>query len=242
MILDVTTSERQSESVVVLDAALGRLADVLAGAEASVDDCCGRCYTEADAVALAGPLDGVPAELFPSVAAKGADHWDDFANLYRKLTPRVMEMLVHGDLYVDEQLIADRFAAAGCWDTWAADERDAMLAVCCAWWEATLNSHPSRPDAREVLSFLATTPVPLAQWLEVWSSQPPGPADLHAMDLWRWWAPDLFGGELTLGWSSTIDITAELKRWILEDARPRIARVTADPDLIEGLALLESGD
>jgi hypothetical protein len=45
-----------------------------------------------------------------------------------------------------------------------------------------------------------------------------------------------------LGWSGTINVTADLKRWILEDARPRLARVTADSDLIEILALLESGD
>jgi hypothetical protein len=45
-----------------------------------------------------------------------------------------------------------------------------------------------------------------------------------------------------LGGSRTINVTADLKRWIPEDARPRLARVTADSDLIEILALLKCGD
>jgi hypothetical protein len=93
-----------------------------------------------------------------------------------------------------------------------------------------------------VLSFLVTIPVPLRQWLEVWNSQPSGPADLHALDLCRWWAPELLGDDLVLGWSDTINVTADLKRWIREDARPRLVRVKADLDFIEICALLESGD
>jgi hypothetical protein len=242
MITDMPTPEQQNAQAAVLDAALARLADVLAGVEASVGDYCGFCYGEADAMALSGPVDGIPGDLLTAVAAEVPSHWDDFANLYRKLTPRIMALLVHDDLHIDEELIAERFADGGCWHTWADDERDAMLAVCRAWWEATLTSYPRRPEAYEVLSFLVTTPIPLAQWLEVWNSQPPGPADLHALDLCRWWAPELLGRDLMLGWSGTINVTADLKPWILEDARPRLARVTADSDLIEILALLESGD
>lgn len=242
MITDVPTPEQQAPRTAPLDAALVRLADVLAGVEASVDDYCSFCYSEGDAAALAGPLDAVPGDLVSAVASEVPDHWDDFVNLYRKLTPRIMALLVYGDLHIDIQLIAHRFFEAGCWYTWPDDERDAMLAVCRAWWQATLTSYPRQPEAYEVLSFLVTTPVPLATWLEVWNSQPPGPADLHAHDLCRWWAPELLGAELMLGWSETIDVTADLKRWILTDAKPRLARITADPNLIEILALLERGN
>jgi hypothetical protein len=242
MITDMPTPEQQNAQAAGLDAALARLADVMAGVEASVFDYCGFCYAKADAIALSGPLDGIPGDLLSTVAAEVPSHWDDFANLYRKLTPRIMTLLVHDELHIAEELIAERFADVGCWHTWADDERDAMLAVCRAWWEATLNSYPRRPETHVVLSFLVTTPVPLAQWLEVWNSQPPGPADLHALDLCRWWAPEFLGGDLMLGWSAKINVTADLKPWILKDARPRLARLPPDPDLLEILALLETGD
>ena len=146
--------------------------------------------------------------------------------------------MVHDDLHVDEELIAARLAEAGCWSTWAEDERTAMLAVCNVWWQATLSSYPRQPEARDVLSFLATMPVPLVHWLEVWNAQPTGPADLHAADLCLWWAGGLLGGELTVGWSETIDITTDIKRWILEDAQPRLARVPVEPRLAEYLEML----
>ncbi|WP_405064492.1 hypothetical protein OG474_23325 [Kribbella sp. NBC_01505] len=206
------------------------------------DDYCGHCYAEADAVALSGPLGRIPADLIAPVAAEVPDHWGDFTGLYRKLTPRIMALLVYDELHVDEELIAARIAEAGCWETWPDVERDAMLDVCRAWWAETLGTHPRRPQAHEVLSFLATAPVPLTHWFEVWNAQPPGPADLHALELCQWWAPELIGTNLTLGWSSTIDVTTDVKRWILEDAKPRLARVPDDARLNEVLAYLESDD
>jgi len=38
-----------------------------------------------------------------------------------------------------------------------------------------------------------------------------------------------------------MDVTADLTRWILENARPRLARVPTDPALTESLHLLEQG-
>jgi hypothetical protein len=83
--------------------------------------------------------------------------------------------------------------------------------------------------------------VPLTNWLATWNAQPPGPADLHARELCQWWLPDLLGGNLSLGWTGTIDVTTELSRWILGAARPRLARVPSDPGLAESLRLLEQG-
>ena len=233
----------KGERVGGLDGALVRLGEVLAGVEVNVGDgYCGYCYAESDAVALSGPLGWIAADLIPAVAAEVPDHWGDFAGLYRKLTPRIMALLVYDELHVDEELIAERIAEAGCWQSWADVERDAMLDVCRAWWDATLSAYPRRPQAHEVLSFLVTTPVPLTQWFDVLNSQPPGPADMHALELCQSWAPELIGTDLTLGWSSTINVTTDVKRWILEDAKPRLARVPEDVRLTEVLAILESGD
>ena len=81
---------RMRSAEFALDQALLRLADVLAGVTADISDCCGHCYSEQDGAALAGPVDAIPADLLSSVAFDGPDHWDDFANLYKKLTPRIM--------------------------------------------------------------------------------------------------------------------------------------------------------
>ncbi|MET9274215.1 hypothetical protein [Kribbella sp. NPDC003557] len=220
-----------------VDVALLRLADVLAGVEADLGDYCGFCYAEEDAVLLAGPVDAIPRDLLSRAAFEGPDHWGDYVNLYRKLTPRIMALLVHDELHVHDELIASHLVEAGCWTTWADDERDAVLAVCRAWWSDTLASYPRTLDASVVLSFLATTSVPLTQWLDVWNAQPPGPADLHAQELFRWWWDELLNGELTVGWSGTIDITADIKRWVLTDARPRIS---GDPELVEFLEMVEN--
>ncbi|MFI6673353.1 hypothetical protein [Kribbella sp. NPDC050470] len=224
----------------VLEVAVGRLGEVLAGVEVDVGDYCGFCYSEEDVAALAGPVGAIPAKLVSRAVFGGPDHWDDFANLYRKLTPRLMALLVHGELSLDQGLFAQHLVTAGCWSTWAESERTAMLAVCNLWWDATLATYPCRPEAREVLSFLASTPVPFVRWLEVWNAQPAGAADLHAADLCLWWADELLGGRLMVGWSGTIDLTADVKPWILEDAQPRLARVPAEPRLTVLLELLRS--
>lgn len=221
-----------------LEAALGRLEDVLDGVEAKVDDYCGMCYDEADAVALAGSVERIPDKLLVSVAMEVPDHFDDFANLYRKITPRVMALLVRDELHVDADLIAQRLVDAGCWESWADDERDAMLTVCEAWWPDALASYPSRPQADELLAFLAMTPVPFAHWLDVWNSQPSGPADQHAVDICRRWAAELPAG-VKLGWSRTADVTVDLAPWILNEARPRLARAGAGQDLIDVLDLVQ---
>lgn len=222
-----------------LEAALRRLEDVLDGVQANLDHYCGMCYTEADAVALAGPVERIPDQLVVSVSMEVPDHFDDFANLYRKITPRAMALLVHDQLNVDADLIAERLTDTGCWESWADDERDAVLAVCEAWWPTVLADHPSRPPAYEVLGFLAMTPVPFVHWLDIWNSQPAGPADQHAVDICRHWAAELPGG-VKLGWNRGADVTAELAPWILNDARPRVTRAGADQDLIEVLDLVQA--
>lgn len=223
------------------DEALTRLTDLLMDAQASVRDGCGYCFDEDDLEALSGPVDQIPEWLLSKVAAKHPSHWDDFANLYRRLTPRIMSLLVYGDLHIDVQLIAHRFFVSGCWYLWADDEREAMLSVCEAWWDDTLRSYPRQPWVYEVLSFLVTTPVPLTTWLATWDAQPPGPADLHARDLCGWWLPDLLSGDLTVGWAEQTDITTEITHWISESAGPRLARVSLDPVLTVQLRMFEEG-
>lgn len=74
---------------------------------------CTYCYTQADLDALSGPVDRVPEDLIPHVAAEATDHWDDFPALYRRMTPRIIRRLITGQLHVDHGLIASRLLAAG---------------------------------------------------------------------------------------------------------------------------------
>lgn len=59
-------------------------------------DGCTFCFSPADLDALAGPVDQVPEDLVPLVAAEVTDHWGDFPALYRRLTPRIVRSLAEG--------------------------------------------------------------------------------------------------------------------------------------------------
>lgn len=52
----------------------------------------------------------------------------------------------------------------------------------------------------------------------------------------------MIGTDLIVGWNTDINVTTDVKRWILEDSRPRLARVPEDPSVTEVLAILEIGD
>jgi hypothetical protein len=141
-----------------------------------------------------------------------------------------MAMLVAGEL-TETSLIADRYLQSGCWTTWPASEREAMLDVCRGWWLETLADHPGTHRADDVIEFLATTPVPLAAWLALWDQQPPGPADRHAVDLCRWWIPDLLTRDLDVGFAHEVQIADEMTIWVLDQGVARVTRVTDDPML-----------
>jgi len=85
---------------------------------------CTHCYARADLDALAGPVDRVPEDLIPHVAAEVIDHWDDFPALYRRMTPRIVRPLTTGRLHIDHGLVASRLLTAG-WRNWVRVEHEA---------------------------------------------------------------------------------------------------------------------
>lgn len=175
---------------------------------------CTDCYGDEDFTALSGPVDGVPDELVPSVAAESVDHWDDFPALYRRMTPRIVRLLTTGRLHVDHGLIASRLLAAG-WHGWTAPERDALVQVWHAWWRATLHEYPGTGCATDVLETVAVSTGTLAPWLEVWAATRTVAADLHLDDALDDW---LFEGRLAalrLGSHDELDATPELLPWLL---------------------------
>jgi hypothetical protein len=125
MISDMPTPDQQNAQASVLDAALARLADVLTGVETSVGDYCGFCYGEADALALASSLDGIPGTCCPRLPPRsrttGATTTTCTASS-RLTSLRCLSTTT----CIDMERIAERFANAGCWHTWADDERDAL--------------------------------------------------------------------------------------------------------------------
>ncbi|MFB7473594.1 hypothetical protein [Kitasatospora sp. NPDC056184] len=182
---------------------------------------CTSCYTGADLEALAGPVHGVPDELVPSVAAEVADHWDDFAALYRRMTPRIVRLLVTGRLHVDHGLVASRLLAAG-WQDWPAPERRALERVWGAWWRSTLHAYPAVDSVTAVLEAVSVSTGSLAPWLAVWAGTRTEAADRHLDDALDEWLVEWGIADLRLGFYDELPAGPELVSWLLSLEAGRI--------------------
>ncbi|MCC3775745.1 hypothetical protein [Streptomyces sp. UNOB3_S3] len=179
---------------------------------------CTYCYSEADLEALAGPLHEIQEDLISHVSIQTPDHWEDFPGLYRKLTPRIVRLLIADELI--HNMVASRFLAAG-WRDWTTPERAALDNVWHTWWRSFLHTHPSTGNVTDVLETLAVTAGTLAPWLTTWARTRTETADLHLSDALDWW---LFEGKLAdlhLGCYDEVHATPELLPWLLslEDGR-----------------------
>ncbi|MBD9702900.1 hypothetical protein IHE56_12500 [Streptomyces sp. ID01-12c] len=177
---------------------------------------CTHCY--------AGPVREVPDELMYSVAHKAPDHWDDFPALYRRLTPRIVRLLVTDGL--DHGMVASRMLTAGRRD-WPGAERGALEEVWQAWWRSVLHAHPGVGHVADVLETLAATTGTLGPWLAVWAGTRTEAADLHLGDaLDRWLVEDGLA-DLRLGFCGEAHATPELLPWLLslEEGRVGAARL-----------------
>jgi hypothetical protein len=182
---------------------------------------CTYCYAQADLDALAGPVDRVPEDLIPHVAAETTDHWDDFPALYRRMTPRIVRLLATGRLHLDHGLIASRLLAAG-WRGWAPIEQDALETVWHAWWRAALHDYPGTDPVASVLETISVSTGTLAPWLAIWAETRTETADKHLRDAIHRW---LLRGELAdlyLGFYDELHATPELLPWLLNTAQGRI--------------------
>lgn len=117
---------------------------------------CTHCYAQADLDALGGPVDRVPEDLIPHVAAEVPDHWDDFPGLYRRMTPRIVGLLATGGLHVDHGLIASRLLAAS-WRDWAPTDQEALEKVWHAWWRSALRDYPGTSPVASVLETISVS-------------------------------------------------------------------------------------
>jgi hypothetical protein len=182
---------------------------------------CTYCYRQAELDALGGPVDRVPDDLIPQVAAEVTDHWDDFPALYRRMTPRIVRLLATGRLHVDHGLIASRLLAAG-WRDWAPGEREALERVWQAWWRSALHEYPGSDPAAEVLETISVSTGTLAPWLGIWAGTRTEAADQHLRDAVGYWLRrgDLAG--LHLGFYDELPAAPELLPWLVRTAAGRI--------------------
>ncbi|MGW3413943.1 hypothetical protein [Streptomyces sp. NPDC000888] len=173
---------------------------------------CTYCYAETDLEALAGPVQQVPERLISSVAYKTPGHWDDFPGLYRRLTPRIVRLLIADQL--DHGLVASRLLAAG-WRDWPAPERTAVEEVWHAWWRSALHTYPSAGYITYVLETLSVTAGTLAPWLAIWAETRTESADLHLSDALDDWLIEDDLADLHLGFYDELHATPQLLPWLL---------------------------
>jgi hypothetical protein len=182
---------------------------------------CTHCYAQADLDALAGPVDRVPEDLIPHVAAEVIDHWDDFPALYRRMTPRIVRLLATGRLHVDHGLVASRLLAAG-WRDWAPAEQEALERAWHAWWRAALHRYPAPSPVTSVLETISVSTDTLAPWLDIWASTRTDAADKHLRDAVDRWLRRGQLADLHLGFYDELHATPELVPWLRTTAQGRI--------------------
>jgi hypothetical protein len=182
---------------------------------------CTHCYSQADLDALAGPMDRVPEDLIPHVAAEATDHWDDFPALYRRMTPWIVRFLATGRLHVDHGLIASRLLAAG-WRDWPPIEQEALEKVWHAWWRSALHEYPGTDRVVSVLETISVSTGTLAPWLDIWAETRTEAADTHLRDAVHRWLLKGKLADLYLGFYDELHATPELLPWLLNMAGGRI--------------------
>jgi hypothetical protein len=181
---------------------------------------CTHCYGHADLKALGGPVHRVPDDLIASVAVEVPSHWDDFPALYRRMTPRIVRILVTGRLYVDHGLVASRLVAAG-WRDWSVPEREALKEVWHAWWRSALCEYPGAEPVTGVLETVSVSTGVLSPWLADWAETRTEAADRHLCDALDDWLVEWQLADLRFGFYDELHATPELLPWLLslEDGR-----------------------
>ncbi|WP_327189464.1 hypothetical protein [Streptomyces xinghaiensis] len=181
---------------------------------------CTYCYPPSWLEALGRPAHLVPEEMISSVASEVPSHWDDFTTLYRRMTPRIVRLLVTGRLHVDHGLIASRLLKAG-WRDWSAAEREALEEVWHAWWRSALSTYPGVEPVTGPLETIAVCTGTTAPWLDVWARTRTEAADRHLHDTLDDWLFEWQLADLRLGFYDELHATPELLPWLvtLEDGR-----------------------
>jgi hypothetical protein len=219
----------------LLDAALTRLTALIEMEPIGAVDGCTHCLAARDLAVLSGPAEAVPDDLVAYVAGDVPSMWGDFTALYRRLTPRILTLLIRGELHVDESLVGLNFVRAD-WRSWSNGQVPALQEVFAAWWNAVLASPATVPAVDEVLDLLLGATGTITPWLDTWATTRTPSADLHLEELIRNWAPYLVTRQLLLGFLRDFDVTAEVTAWMLEHGPSRVT----DEDAWEWLTALDS--
>ncbi|MCC3768891.1 hypothetical protein [Streptomyces sp. UNOC14_S4] len=183
---------------------------------------CTYCYTEEDFAALAGHPDQVPEDLVGLVAFEGSDHWDDFHSQYRRMTPRIVRLMVTGEqVGPDHSMVASRLVTAE-WRDWPRPEREALEAVWHAWWRKILHEHPGTESVFEALEVISMCMGTLEPWLTIWAGTRTEAADRHLFDMLEGWLFEWDLAFLEFGFYNELDAASELVPWLLSLEEGRI--------------------
>jgi hypothetical protein len=199
------------------------------GRTAPVDGCRGHCFTDAELDELSGPVAEISEwTLFHAVSSWG-NTLDGSVEWLRWVTPRLLRAMFTADTQlVDDEMLAVRLAAAG-WRDWPGAERQAMEALCTAFWRAVLTGPADEWSASAALCFLVPLTGEIASWLRIWSGTPGRSADVQVAELWQQWDQDILSGELDVAvYQKGPNIAPELADWLLDHGMRRLAEGDLD--------------
>lgn len=221
------------------------LAEALDALDAAIPDKpepvlgCEYCYFDWELEALSGPRDEVPVGVMGQLAREVTDHWENFPGYHRRMTPRILRLLVEGAV-PELDIVGDRLRQAG-WQQWPAPERAAVARVCEEWWDATLAAYPSSPEAGEVLEFLVAATGHVERWLDTWTQAPRGAADDHLAEVCIAFMHRLAGDRVLLGFYDDYDVTDPLVDWLRNYGRERLTAAGRDTYPVDLLLAIPSG-
>ncbi|MFC3980057.1 hypothetical protein [Streptosporangium jomthongense] len=125
------------------------------------------------------PLRRLTASVLGPYANNAMSTWGEEGE-FKHFLPRLLELLVmeelNGFLYADITMMR----IGNAWKSWRRPEREAIVAVCDAWWRHTLNHYPRGVDVMMMIEALADDlGLDLAPYLAEWESNSTEAAARH---------------------------------------------------------------
>jgi len=128
---------------------------------------CPHCVSDDDLARLGRPLDELAVDEVRRYARKAITTWGD-ARDFKRVLPRLAELMATDELVVDPQMVTGKFHRAE-WRRWPEPERAAVHRFLRAWWVAGLAEPPSAHRlAQRRLNAIAVAEADLGPYLEDW--------------------------------------------------------------------------
>jgi len=172
---------------------------------------CTHCWLPEELAALNGPVADLSDDLVMRVAREVSDHLEPQPDLWRRLLPRVAEVLSRDPAADHDGLVLGHLHAAG-WRSWP--ESALVLDWLTSWFDAHITTHQE-----QVLVGASAATGSAAPWLERL-----GPA--ADVELLCRLAHELDEGRLLSSWPPGAE--AEVRAWLLQDWA--VIAVDADPE------------